>query len=131
LSFYLAFLYIDNPLYNYNPERILCMSQFLFDVQQKNRLNQKGLLKRFSLNCMGHQQTIEEMREEKAKMFNTLSGKKGSKEYDEWFLRYKPAEQKQPTKSRSDNNKSRKNNDVRKSKKNKTRKKKGLLSIFK
>jgi hypothetical protein len=136
LSFYLAFLYIDNPLYNYNPERILCMSQFLFDVQQKNRLNQKGLLKRFSLNCMGHQPTIEEMREEKAKMFKTLSGKKGTKEYDEWFLRYKPSEQKDQAKNRNGNKKTLKNSNkgekrTRRSMKNKTRKKKGLLSIFK
>jgi len=136
LSFYLAFLYIDNPLYNYNPDRILCMSQFLFDVQQKNRLNQKGILKRFSLNCIGHQPTIEEMREEKAKMFKELSGKKGTKQYDEWFLRYKPAEQKSETTNRNGNKKSRKNyigneKGERRSKKNKTRKKNGLLSIFK
>lgn len=95
LSFYLAFLYIDEPLYNYNPERILCMSHFLFEVQQKNRLKQKGLLKRFTLNCIGHQETIEEMRAEKAAKYKELKGlkdKKHSAEYDEWFLRYRPAD---------------------------------------
>ena len=38
LSFYLAFTYVDRPYYDVN--RILCMAQFLFTVQQKNRLEQ-------------------------------------------------------------------------------------------
>jgi hypothetical protein len=38
LSFYLAFLYTDRPYYNYFLDRIICMSKFLFEVQQKNRL---------------------------------------------------------------------------------------------
>ena len=92
LSFYLAFLYIDQPLYNYNPDRILCMSHFLFEVQQKNRLKQKGLLKRFSLNCIGHQETIEEMRAEKAAKFKELKDKKQGDEYEEYFLRYRPSD---------------------------------------
>ena len=55
LSFYLAFYYSDKP---YHPKnRILCMSKFLFDIQSKNRLQQKGLLKRFSINCIGTQPT--------------------------------------------------------------------------
>jgi hypothetical protein len=61
LSFYLAFLYANKPYYNQFIDRILCMSKFLFDVQQKNRLAQKGLLKRFSITCYGHQESVEEM----------------------------------------------------------------------
>ena len=61
LSFYLAFYYSSRPYYD--NERILCMSQFLFTVQQKNRLQQKGLLRRFSIKCYGHQETLEGMRE--------------------------------------------------------------------
>jgi hypothetical protein len=38
LSFYLAFLYANKPYYNQFIDRILCMSKYLFDVQQKNRL---------------------------------------------------------------------------------------------
>jgi len=92
LSFYLAFLYIDNPLYNYNPDRILCMSQFLFEVQRRNRLKQNGLLKRFSINCVGHQETIEEMRAQKTAKFQELKNNRNSKEFEEWFLRYRPAD---------------------------------------
>jgi hypothetical protein len=90
LSFYLSFLYTDRDYYNEFTERILCMSKFLFDVQQKNRLKQKGLLKRFSIICYGHQDSLEELRAEKAKKFKELQSKKGSQEYEEWFLNYKP-----------------------------------------
>lgn len=88
LSFYLAFLYANRPYYNI--ERILCMSKFLYDVQQENRLEQKGLLRRFSIICYGHQESREDMRAEKTKAFQKLKNKKDSKEYEEWFLNYKP-----------------------------------------
>ena len=92
LSFYLAFLYSDRNYYD--SERIVCMAQFLFEVQQRNRLQQKGLLRRFSITCYGHQETIEEMRAEKAEKFKELKDhkKKQSAEYEEYFLRYRPAD---------------------------------------
>ena len=92
LSFYLAFLYADRPYYDH--DRILCMAQYLFSVQSKNRLEQKGLLKRFSINCYGEQETLASMRTEKATKFKELSSKRGSKEYEEYFLRYTPGENK-------------------------------------
>jgi hypothetical protein len=95
LSLYLAFIYADRDYYN--KERILCMSQFLFNVQQRNRLTQKGLLKRFSINCYGKQQTIEDMRNKKTEKFKELSKKRNSLEYEEWFLRYIPADIKKHT----------------------------------
>ncbi len=90
LSFYLAFLYANKPYYNQFIDRILCMSKFLFDVQQKNRLSQKGLLKRFSITCYGHQESIEEMKAEKASKYKELKQSKDKKLYEEWFLNYKP-----------------------------------------
>jgi hypothetical protein len=92
LSFYLAFLYADRPYYDH--DRILCMAQYLFSVQSKNRLEQKGLLKRFSINCYGEQETLASMRTEKATKFKEMSTKRGSKEYEEYFLRYTPGENK-------------------------------------
>ena len=90
LSFYLAFLYVNRPYYKEN--RILCMCEFLFKAQQKNRLRQRGLLKRFSINCYGKQQTKETMRAEKNDMYIKLKGKRRSKEYQWWFLRHVPHE---------------------------------------
>ena len=92
LSFYFAFYYSDREYYDEN--RILCMAQYLFNVQQKNRLEQKGLLKRFSINCYGKQDTLEEMRNTKALKYKELKGKRNSKEYESWFLRYIPFEEK-------------------------------------
>jgi hypothetical protein len=90
LSFYLAFLYADKPYYNEFLDRILCMAKFLFDVQQKNRLQQKGLLKRFSILCYGHQESLEEMRADRAVKYKELKQKSDKKELEEWFLNYKP-----------------------------------------
>ena len=90
LSFYLAFLYANKPYYNQFIDRILCMSKFLFDVQQKNRLSQKGLLKRFSILCYGHQESIEEMKAKKAEKYKELKQSGNKKLFEEWFLNYKP-----------------------------------------
>jgi len=92
LSFYLAFLYTDRPYYKEYSDRILCMSKFLFEVQEKNRLQQKGLLKRFSIICYGHQETLEEIREHKSAKYKELKGRNEEKEFEEWFLNYKPDE---------------------------------------
>ena len=92
LSLYLAFIYTNRPYYQVN--RILCMSQYLFKVQQKNRLKQKGLLKRFSIDCYGEQTTLEKMRAEKIEKYKELKDKKGSREYEWFFLRYIPAQNK-------------------------------------
>jgi len=99
LSFYLAFLYANRPYYD--KDRILCMSKYLFEVQEKNRLEQKGLLKRFSINCMGHQETVEEMRAAKTDKFAELKNNKKDPEYEEWFLRYRPLDNKNDDKEKT------------------------------
>jgi len=99
LSFYLAFVYANRRYYDVN--RILCMAHFLFKVQQQNRLEQKGILKRFSITCYGHQPTIEEIRAEKSDMYKKLKDKRGTREYDEFFLRYRPADLHRPSPSLS------------------------------
>jgi len=94
LTFYLSFLYIDNKYYN--KDRLLCMAKFLFEIENRNRLSQKGLLKRFSLECYGKQLTLEDIRSEKAKKYKELSSERGSKEYNMWFLKYEPIKNTQP-----------------------------------
>ena len=125
LSFFLAFLYVDKPYYD--KTRILCMSNYLFKVQDKNRLAQKGLLRRFSINCVGVQQTLESMRAQKAEKYLELKDKKNSAEYDEWFLRYRPGDNiknNDNSKKKKSKKKKSKKNSKTKSKKNKTKKKK-------
>lgn len=89
LSLYFAFYYTKRTYYF--KDRILCMAMFLFEVEQKNRLEQKGLLKRFSINCYGKQATLESIRSEKMEKHKELKDKRNTKEYDEWFLKYSPA----------------------------------------
>lgn len=119
LSLYLAFTYAKRPYYN--KDRILCMSQYLFQVQQNNRLKQKGLLKRFSINCYGKQMTLESMRNEKAEKFKELKDKRDSREYEEWFLRYNPNDKKGVKKTK------RRKKSIKKQTKTK---KSGLFNLF-
>ena len=77
LSFYLAFLYANRPYFD--TERLLCMSEYLFIVQSKNRLKQKGLLRRFTVSCYGKQETMEDIRAKKADKFKELQNKRNSK----------------------------------------------------
>jgi hypothetical protein len=121
LSLYLAFIYAGRPYYDVN--RILCMSNFLFQVQQKNRLKQKGLLRRFSISCYGKQKTLEEMRGDKAKKYLELMNKRNTKEYDEWFLKYRPYEIKLEKQKKKKNNEKKKTKSNKKTNKRKSVKK--------
>ena len=89
LSFYLAFIYANRPYYD--SERLLCMAQYLFLVQAKNRLKQKGLLKRFTINCYGRQPTLEDMRAKKNSKYEELKNNRNSPEYEKFFLKYTPS----------------------------------------
>lgn len=86
LSYYLAFMYADRDYFDEN--RLLCLSSALFRVQQENRLAQKGLLKRFGIDCYGVQPTLKSILDEKSKLYETLDH--NSKEFKERFFRYTP-----------------------------------------
>jgi hypothetical protein len=88
LLFLLAFIYADRPYYDH--ERIMCMAQYLINVQSKNRLEQKGLLKRFITNCYGNEKTIIEIRSEKAEKYLKLKNENNFREFDKYFYKYTP-----------------------------------------
>jgi hypothetical protein len=104
LSFYMAFMYTNRPYYDIN--RLMCLSTMLFTVQQRNRLKQSGLLKRFSTTCYGNQPTMSDIRDEKSKMRSELDPK--SKEYEEWFLNYTPNKTKKTKTKKTKTKKSKK-----------------------
>ena len=114
LSFYLAFLYSKRPYYN--PDRIVCLATELFNIQKKNRLSQKGLLKRFTIDCYGKQETLDDIRGHKTQKFKELKNKRGTREYEKYFLKYLPNEK---TKMRQ----TKRNNKKVKHKRTKTRRK--------
>jgi len=119
LSFFLAFIYVDRPYYDH--ERILCMAQYLFIVQSKNRLKQTGLLKRFSISCYGYQQTFADLRNERLKKFKALKKNMNKEEYNKLFFKYKP-DLEAVTKSKKPSNK--KNKTLKNKSKEKTDNKK-------
>ena len=90
LSFYLLFLYINRPYYD--RDRLLCMSQYIYDLQYDNLTKNEGIFKRFSKPCIGKQVTLKDIKNVKSHMFNKLKDKKGTREYEEWFLNYNPIE---------------------------------------
>ena len=97
MSFYLAFLYVHTNYYYH--DRILCMAKYLFELEQRNRLAQNGLLKRFGPKCIGHQETMENIRAKKTAKFAELKGKRESKEFESFFLKFTPGEVKTSTKT--------------------------------
>ena len=135
LSFYLAFLYSNKPYYDV--DRIICMAQYLFEVQARNRLQQKGLLKRFTISCYGKQKTLEDSRAEKTNKFKELKDMRNTKEYEEYFLRYIPGESKtqssklsskKTTKKSRKSTKAKKSTKTKKTNKSRKTKKKNILN---
>ena len=93
LYFYLAFQFTSREYYD--KERSVCLAQFLFLLQEKNRLKQFGLLKRFTETCYGEQETIKSIRTKKTNKYKQIqktvkNNKKKSLEFDKWFLIYTP-----------------------------------------
>ena len=90
LTFLLGAMYTGRNYYD--NEKLLCMAQYLFTIQMNNRLKHKGMLKRFSLDCIGYEKTFQEVREEKIKKYRELKHNRDSKEFKELFFRYNPNE---------------------------------------
>jgi len=90
LAFYLSFLYANMP--HYDKDRLICIAMFLFQIEEHNRLEQRGILKRFSINCYGKQLTLEDIRSKKAAKYKELHNNQNSKEYQMWFLKYVPGD---------------------------------------
>jgi hypothetical protein len=68
------------------------MSQYIYDLQYDNLTNNEGVFKRFSKPCIGKQVTLKDIKDVKSHMFQKLKNKKGTREYEEWFLSYNPIE---------------------------------------
>ena len=91
INLFLAMYYSKQP--KHNQERILCMAQYLSELQMKNRLNRKGILKRFSSDCYGYQQTLQEIKLNREILFKKLLKervKKSDPTYQKYFMKYTP-----------------------------------------
>jgi hypothetical protein len=90
LNYYLGFMISDRPYFN--PARTICMADFLFQLQQKNRGSTQGLLKRFAVSCYGHHRSMNEIRAEKLRLYKIYRCDRNSDEYRLNFFKYNPAE---------------------------------------
>ncbi len=86
MSLYLTFIYNDDK--NYNHDRILCTAEMLNSIYLKNRGSQKGILRNYTVNCMGEQETLEDILSRKSEIYKNI--KKGDTKYDRYFLKYEP-----------------------------------------
>lgn len=99
LNFFLLFTYIYP--FKEMKSRFLCMTSFLFDLEESHRVDGTGLLKRFSYTCIGEQPTLDSMRREKAEKIKELGNDRDSIEYKRWFLKYTPSDADSKTASSS------------------------------
>ena len=108
------------------------MSEFLYRVQERNRLEQRGILRRFSINCYGKQTTKEDIRTEKTKLFEKYKNNRNSPEWEWNFLKYIPKDNKakknekklksKKVKKKTKKVKNKKSKKINKKKKKKTKK---------
>ena len=104
------------------------MAKFLFELQQTNKLAQKGVMKRFTPKCIGVQETMESIRAKKTSKFEELRGKRDSEEYEKFFLKYSPVDQ---AKGKTNESKTKRSKQTKKkSKKTPTEKKSDMLKPF-
>ena len=93
MTYLLACMYTGRPYYD--NDKLLCIAQLLFIIQTKNRLVNRGLLKRFTLDCVGYEQTLQERRQEKSKKYRLLKKDRTSQEFNDLFFKYNPNEEKE------------------------------------
>jgi hypothetical protein len=87
LNFLLALYYTRKDA---DKNRLYGMAYHLLHVQQKTKLLQKGILKRFNSSCAGKQQTLGDMKAEKGRIVKEYKDKKKDAEYDLHMFKYVP-----------------------------------------
>jgi hypothetical protein len=89
MSLYLALIYTDK--HYYDMKGLIKAAEVLYNIQMNEFMNRRGILKRFSMPCYGKQHILTDSRIKKTEKYFELKDKKGSEEYEKWFLRYEPA----------------------------------------
>ena len=127
LNLFLAFIFANRDYYD--KDRIVCMCEYLFRVQQENRLSQRGVLKRFSIDCYGNPVTIQGLLETRHQKYDELKSNRNSTKFKSWFLRYRPADEKKKNRKKKTSTKGKKTRKQKQSKKGKSTRKRLLKLI--
>jgi len=91
LQFFMSFLYADKKMKKeLESNRLLCVAQRLVDLAQGEKHARRF---RFltPLDCIGDQETLTDVRTEKAKLYSKLSEDRGSSEFLRSFFSYNPS----------------------------------------
>ena len=89
LMIYYALTFIQPP--NININNLLVYCYLLQNIHLKNKKNKVNKIsKRFSLPCLGKQETIEDLRIERDKKYKLYKKNHSKKIYNEYFFRYLP-----------------------------------------
>ena len=86
MSLYLVFVFADNP--NYDTSRIMCTANMLQKIYERYKFKKSGLLKIYTIDCIGEQETFEDILLKKRDAFKNI--KKSDTKYEKWFLKYIP-----------------------------------------
>jgi len=86
LSLYLIFIFTDREYYDTN--RIMCTANMLQKLYEKHHLQKKGILRIYTIDCIGNQETLEDLLLLKRKAYKGI--KRQDSNYEKWFLRYSP-----------------------------------------
>lgn len=93
LQFFFAMMYGDHYTKDVlSEERLLCVAQHLVDMANTAKGRRYKLLT--PIECIGHQESIIDIKRTKAEIYSEVSKNKSSKEYLKYFFSYAPSETK-------------------------------------
>lgn len=104
LYYYFMFFYISHTPGNRFLDNVHCYAYLLFHMQNNVIIENKNLLQRFNLSCIGKQVTFEDIIDKKKKKYERLKNNKKSIEYKHSFLDYVPRKRKRQTKRKNKTN---------------------------
>jgi Poly(A) polymerase catalytic subunit len=91
LQFFFAMLYGDHYTREVLAEdRLLCVAQHLVDMANGDVKRRYKLLT--PIECIGHQESLVDIKKEKAELYSHLSSNKSSRNYLKYFFSYTPTE---------------------------------------
>ena len=92
LQFFFAMMYGDHYTKDVlSEERLLCVAQYLMDMAYESEKRRYKLLT--PIDCIGHQESIIDLKKDKADIYSKLSKRKTSRDYIKYFFSYQPTEQ--------------------------------------
>ena len=91
LQFFFAMMYGDHYTREVlSEERLLCVAQHLVDMANGDAKRRYKLLT--PIECIGHQESLIDIKKEKADLYSRVSKNKSSRNYMKYFFSYSPTE---------------------------------------